>query len=261
MEFFRSRVSEKLKAMGVPALIVVLGLAVLFLLFLILMKTEYFNLASVDVRGLRVLRVDDVKSLVSPYMGKSIFSDEMFVLEKKIEDITWVKKATLKPHLPDKLEITIVEREPLALINTRDDAVFRIFSVDKDGFLISEGDKLLVPGLPVITGLEIKNLYIGETINFNELAFLLGLLEKLQSTNRMMFEALNEINLNSMFGLIHYTFYMTDWNIPFETDVPDLVFFERVRMLLEHESPVVIKRVSAISNLLFVEEKKETTGS
>ncbi|GEM_PF-5610619 len=258
LKVHKKRFSErwKWKKVAVPAAVALLSCVVLFLLFLVLMKTEYFNLAKVDIKGLKVLDETDVRMLTDPYIGKSIFSDEMVMLEKRLEDMTWIRDAVIKPKLFDRIEIQVTEREPVALIVTRDGSVYRTFSIDADGYLVAEGSRLLVVDLPVITGLEMQKLYIGETVKFKELNELLLMLQKMRQEDSSLYKALNEINMVNSYGLIRYTFHVSDWNIPVSTIDLDPAVLHRVRLLLSSGHPETIRRISAYSNMLFVEEKR-----
>lgn len=243
------------KPLLVPAAIVFLSCVTLVLLGLIMIKTQFFSLEKVSITGLDVLQESDVRTLAEPYLGKSIFSDEIKMLERRLEDMTWVQDAVIRRKLPDSISISVVEREPVALLVTRDDPVFRTFSVDATGYLIAEGNRLLKTDLPVITGLEIQKLYAGEQVRFKELDKLLVLLEQIRSERADIYDAIKEINMANSYGLIRYSLVMSDENIPVVTQQVDEELFDRVMKLLSLKDASGIRRISAYSNMLFVEEK------
>jgi hypothetical protein len=126
--------------------------------------------------------------------------------------------------------------------------------VDASGYLIAEGDRLLKVDLPVITGLEIQKLYAGEHVRFKELDQILVLLEKLRSKRTECYNAIQEINMANSYGLIRYSIVMSDRNIPVTTHQLDEDLFDKVMKLLSLKDASGIRRISAFSNMLFVEE-------
>ncbi len=114
--------------------------------FLLLRNSRYFNLESVEVID-RIhstdLRADRLRET---YKGRNIFDIDISSLSYRIEsEYPSIKKAIVKRILPNRLEINILGRTPIAKIKARG-----YYPVDKTGMILSPDIKS--GKLPIIMG-------------------------------------------------------------------------------------------------------------
>ena len=111
---------------------------------------------------------DDVMTIVTPYMERSFFTLPLDQLHQEIVNLPWVKSATIFRRFPDKLYISVVEREPIALWQTENG----YFPVDKEGVLIDSKD-ISFSYLPLIVGEDAPNHYFDlvQILSFEPLIF------------------------------------------------------------------------------------------
>jgi cell division protein FtsQ len=119
----------------------------------LLLHSRYFRLAStadIPVTGNRVVTVPQVLAVFAPDAGHSIFSVPLDRRRAQLEQIRWVRTATVMRLWPNRLRVNIVERTPIAFV--RDGVTVRL--VDDEGALLDLPDGAAQHySFPVLTGI------------------------------------------------------------------------------------------------------------
>lgn len=118
---------------------------------------------------------------------------------QSVENSPWIERAKIKRILPDQLEISIIEREAVALIN-----LSQLYLVDKKGTIFKKAEKEDGFVLPVLTGVTWKNLMNNQqlyTLLITQALTLMDLFEK----EGIPLATISEINLDATFGLTVFT--------------------------------------------------------
>lgn len=137
------------------AIAVILGLAALaaWETRSLLRNDARFMLATPDnvqIDGDRVVPREDVLAIFQPDLGHSIFRVPLAVRRNQLQEIPWVKLASVMRLWPDRLRVTLVERTPVAF--ARDGDGIRV--VDEDGVLLDLPDGVAEHySFPVLTGI------------------------------------------------------------------------------------------------------------
>jgi cell division septal protein FtsQ len=86
------------------------------------------------------------------YVGKNIFQLYLLKIESELEAVRWVRKATVKRVLPDRLFCAVEEREPRGLALVRG----RVQMIDEEGTPIDlyTGGEAMAGSHPIFTGLD-----------------------------------------------------------------------------------------------------------
>ncbi len=98
------------------------------------MAENGFRVENVLVEGRQNTNREALKYLVSIEKGQSIFEPDLSNLKEKVEQLNWVKSATVERHLPDTIEVRITERQPLALWQHRG----KLSVIDTEGVVLSD---------------------------------------------------------------------------------------------------------------------------
>jgi len=101
----------------------------------VLLRNPHFVLASpanIQVTGNRVVIARDVQEFFTPDLGRSLFRVPLERRRAAIENIPWVRSATVMRLWPNRLRVNVVERTPIAF--ARDGNSVRL--VDEDGVLL-----------------------------------------------------------------------------------------------------------------------------
>lgn len=119
-------------------------------------RDSRFRIAGSDdiqASGLTEVRRADLMPVFGEDIGRNVFFVPLNTRRKQLEQISWVKQATVMRLLPDQIHISIVEREPVAF--TRHGS--QVGLVDADGVLLSMPASAMAKhhySFPVLTGID-----------------------------------------------------------------------------------------------------------
>lgn len=165
---------------------VFLVLLIPILFYLFVYKYRVFDIKEVMISGAKsYVNQEDLHNVVSTNVeNKNIFFLNTEELEASLQDnFQGAKTISISKKLPNKLEIVVKEREPLALIHQNNE---EIFMVDEDGYVLGLVDKTKT-NLPKIK--YEGDIKIGYFINKEFVPVYLQLLDSVDS---------NKINVSSI---------------------------------------------------------------
>lgn len=155
------------------------------------------------VKGTRMASPQDIEALANVPDTATLASIDLMAIKKRVETNPFVREAVVKREPPEKLEIEIVERSPLAVllnIHARD------WLLDEDGYVIPMVEMGVVHDLPVVTGGNFtRELLPGIRITDERLLHALTMLKISRNINAELFDLISEINIDQKKDLILYT--------------------------------------------------------
>jgi len=144
--------APKLIKGSILLLISCVSLSFLGVMGYLMFRSPFFQIKEVKVYGCSRLQRDRVVE-PSDLKGRNILSLNLKQVARKIEQERWIKNVVVKRGLPDRIEIYLRERRPIALINLGD-----IYLVDEDGIVFRKVKSGEYFDLPILTGLGRKYL-------------------------------------------------------------------------------------------------------
>lgn len=113
----------------------------------------------IEVSDTFYVNKDELVTMLKDIKGKSIFQISLAEVTEKLKEHPWIKDVSIRRELPSTLIINLVERIPALSVHSNG----KEYLVDEEGFILglNQGD---VPDLPVVYGLDIKELNTGERI-------------------------------------------------------------------------------------------------
>ncbi len=108
-----------------------------------------FAVKTIEIDGAERKTPEEIAAIGSLHIGDNIFSVDLDVARRKIEDDPWVKSATVTRKLPGSVMVVVVEHEPAALVSIED----KLFLAGNDGTVFKEVGPDDPLDLPVITGI------------------------------------------------------------------------------------------------------------
>lgn len=141
-------------------------LAFIFILSLLVVSSLYLNRAQIiaefhslavakgfipkiiEINGRSQAKTEAITTIVEPYRGQSIFTINLDELRRQIIAIGWVEDAIITRILPNRLEINLIERQPIALLQTK--AGHQL--IDAKGVVIEQADVAAYSHLVVASG-------------------------------------------------------------------------------------------------------------
>jgi cell division protein FtsQ len=113
--------------------------------------SRYFPIKTVRVYGVNRVNPNDIQALLIPLVNRSFFNVNVEYIRDRLLQMPWVSDTFVKRYWPDRVEITVVEKNPIARWN--------------DKALLSQGGELFTPTqntypgrLPIFMGPEGKQI-------------------------------------------------------------------------------------------------------
>ena len=116
-------------------------------------QSDLFRVCQVLVNGCDRLTEEEILELSDVTDQDNLLSLDLKLIATSIEAHPWVNTIEVKRKLPDHLIITIKEHTPVALLNSD-----KMYLVDKQGKIIDELSIDEPVSLPIITGIDPKNI-------------------------------------------------------------------------------------------------------
>lgn len=145
------------KLILVLMLIVVCIITTINLSKLFFTRSSYFTITRVVMEGVQPLEItalpEETKRFLTGLVGKNIFSQDLKALKKQIEESADIECVVISRRLPGELVFNLRKRIPLAQLK-----LTRYHLIDYAGMLIAGASDAAYDNLPVILGIEKKNL-------------------------------------------------------------------------------------------------------
>lgn len=107
-----------------------------------------FCLVDVLVEGRQNAPIEKILKVVNVRRGDPLLSYDPYQIKKQLEEISWIRQATVKRQLPGIIFIQLNERQPVALWQHQQ----RHYLVDEQGVIISSDNLQAFDKLPIIVG-------------------------------------------------------------------------------------------------------------
>ncbi len=176
--------------LGVISLVVV-GLISVYRAFA---SSSFFALREIEWQGVVRAPKDEMERALRERTSEGLWRADLRELRKALERYPWVREAEVVRLLPDKLLVTIHEREPIALVRRSTGA---LVWVDRDGVVLGERLQFgheTIP--PLLSGLDESNDEAASEANRRRLLLYQQLLEELDQGERRLSEVVDEVEIS-----------------------------------------------------------------
>lgn len=144
----------------------------------------FFTLSEIKLIGAKYLTQEDIMKIGNIYMGEQLFRLETDVVQSRLSKDLRIEEVSVRRRLPHTLEIKIKERQPLAIIQCD----YGYLNLDHNGTVIDSYKTIKTMQIPMITGAEIRDLYIGDAVEDEHVKKILEFLQILKE------DALNQLS-------------------------------------------------------------------
>lgn len=107
-----------------------------------------FSLTEVLVEGRHHAPAEKIMRVIGAQRGQPLLAYDPYMIKKQLEEISWIRQATVKRQLPGVIFIQLTERQPVALWQHHQ----RHYLVDEQGVIISGDNLQAFAKLPIIVG-------------------------------------------------------------------------------------------------------------
>ncbi len=122
--------------------------AVIFGLIEMANRAPYFSIKTFDAEATPHVSKDELAALIGLEPGTNLFKFDIFQAETALESHPWVADARVTKQLPDKLTVSLTERQPAGVL-----AMNALYVVSADGRPFVRVMPANALGLPLVTGL------------------------------------------------------------------------------------------------------------
>jgi cell division protein FtsQ len=84
----------------------------------LLTHAEIFQISGVDVKGVRRISEADLEAIARKFKGQNIFRVDLQAAARRAHENSWIKDIRIYRRLPKRISITVVERDPDAILDT-----------------------------------------------------------------------------------------------------------------------------------------------
>ena len=145
--------------------ILIFYLAMAFLgwnFFSFMFSSNFCRIGEIVIQGNDYLSEEEILYRSKVKLGENIFKLDLKESKNSLMQEPWVKEAEIKRVIPNKIIISVKERKVAAFVCVGDE----YFTSSKEGIVLSKIDKTEEGfDLPLILGLEISEIKIGEIID------------------------------------------------------------------------------------------------
>jgi len=185
-------------AVGIFAVSLVCGF--FYGIYRALNSTTFFKLKNIEVSSAKRLTRDEILGLAGVEPGKDLLRMNLKRMGEHILQNPWVETVRVKRYFPDGISISIIEREPLAILN-----MGFIYYLDKNATVfkvLNHGDKL---DYPVVTGFSEDELTGDPKGTKEALKSTCELLKILREKGAFILADVSEIHYDKGYGFTMFT--------------------------------------------------------
>ena len=151
MDAITQRIAPTLK-------ILVIGGVLLSSIYSHIDLTHRFPIKNVQVYGVSRVDKDEMEALVKPLVNRGFFTVNVEYVRDRLLQMPWVANTSVRRDWPDRLEIIVVEKSPVARWNEKS-------LLSETGELFSPKEETYPAGLVTFTGPEGKQIVMLEYYN------------------------------------------------------------------------------------------------
>jgi cell division septal protein FtsQ len=175
--------------------------------------TTFFRLKNIEVSNAKRLNREEILALAGVEAGQDLARMNLKRMGEQLSRNPWVETVRIHRYFPDRLSITITEREPLAIVN-----MGYIYYLDKKGTVfkvLNQGDKL---DYPVVTGFSEEELSNNPTGTGEALKTTCELLGILREKGAFILADVSEIHYDKGYG---FTLFTSSGGLPIKVGAGD----------------------------------------
>jgi cell division protein FtsQ len=185
-------------ALGIAG--VSLAAGVVYLGFRIIGSTTFFRLNNIEVSSAKRLTREDILALSGAQPGQDLARMNLKRMGEQLALNPWVETVRIHRYFPDRLSISVAEREPLAIVN-----MGFIYYLDRKGNVfkvLNQGDRL---DYPVVTGFSEEDLNNNPAGTRAALKTTCELLAVLREKGAFILADVSEIHYDKGYGFTLFT--------------------------------------------------------
>ena len=135
----------------------------------------FFTLENIKLVGAKYLTQEDILRIGEIYLGEPLFKLETDQVQSRLSKDLRIEEVSVKRNLPHTLEVTIKERRPIATVACN----YGYLDLDHEGTVLDSYKSLKTMKIPMINGVSVRDLYIGDKVDDALIKKILDFLQRL----------------------------------------------------------------------------------
>ena len=164
----------------------------------VLVYSPIFVLRDVQVMGSRYLPKEEITKIAGVYLGEPLFQLETDEVTKRLTQDLRIEEVTVRRRLPSTLDISVKERMPVATVACE----YGYLDIDRQGKVIDSYRTLKNMPIPMVTGVQVRDLYIGDDVKDETVKSILYYLQQLDEAS---LNQISEVAITGQDYLVAYT--------------------------------------------------------
>jgi cell division protein FtsQ len=155
----------------------------------------------IKIDGNRIVNTNEIIQLTQVQMGALLYKADLTAIQRNVMSHHYIKDAVVERNLPNSINIQIVERVPIAMVNLSE-----LLYLDEDGVVLPKTVSYKIFDLPMISGISASELFVlGSTITQPDEIEALQLLAVLRTVNRPLYHNISEIHVRNGGDIVLYS--------------------------------------------------------
>lgn len=155
----------------------------------------------ITVEGNRIVSSNEIIQLTHLQTGTLLYKIELTAIQRNVISHHYIKDAVIERNLPNSINIQVIERIPIAMIN-HDETLY----LDEDGIVLPRSISHKLMDLPMISGIaESESLALGSTITQPDIVETLEVLAALKIVNRPIYHNISEVRVRNGGDIVLYS--------------------------------------------------------
>ena len=163
-----------------------------------LIYSPLFTFQQLVVRGNIHLDTDELCEIARIQYGQRLFELKTDTMTANLLHDLRIESAVVRRQLPNKIEMDIVERIPVATVACD----YGYLDFDRQGKVIASYRSLKGADIPIITGVKLRDLYIGDDNDNAQVAKVIAFLGKIDPAD---IGQISEVNITVPSAVVAYT--------------------------------------------------------
>ena len=159
------------------------------------------KIIQINIDGNRIVNTNEIIQLTQIQIGALLYKADLTAIQRNVMSHHYIKDAVVERNLPNSINIQIIERVPIAMVNLSEPLY-----LDEDGVVLPKTDSRKIFDLPMITGISASELSVlGSTITQPDEIEALQLLAVLRTVNRPLYHNISEIQVRNGGDIVLYS--------------------------------------------------------
>jgi cell division protein FtsQ len=159
------------------------------------------KITQIKIDGNRIVNTNEIIQLSQVQIGALLYKSDLTAIQRNVMSHYYIKDAVVERNLPNSINIQIIERVPVAMVNLPEP-----FYLDEDGVVLPKTVSSKIFDLPMISGISAREpLVLGSTITHPDEIEALQLLAVLRTINRPLYHNISEIQVRNGGDIVLYS--------------------------------------------------------